>query len=43
MEQPPVRFAAGRDALGKVLEMAEAILSEAEALRELASSTDGQF
>ena len=40
MEQPPVRFAAGTDAVGKVLEKAELLRSEAERWRTLSTSTD---
>jgi hypothetical protein len=42
MEQPPVRFAAGSDALGVVLKKADTIRAEAEAFGELSSSTDSR-
>jgi len=42
MEQPPVRFAAGSDALGVVLKKANTIRAEAEAFGELSSSTDSR-
>jgi hypothetical protein len=42
MEQPPVRFATGSDAAGKVLEKAESIRFEAEKWRSLSPRTDGE-
>jgi NAD(P)-dependent dehydrogenase (short-subunit alcohol dehydrogenase family) len=41
MDEPPVRFAAGSDAVGFALDKAEALRSEVERMRELSSSTDG--
>ena len=41
MDEPPVRSAAGSDAVGFALDKAEALRSEIERMRELLSSTDG--
>lgn len=41
MPQPPLRFAAGSDAVGLVLSKADSLRAEVEQLRELSVSTDG--
>jgi NAD(P)-dependent dehydrogenase (short-subunit alcohol dehydrogenase family) len=41
MNEPPVRFAAGGDAVGFALDKAKALRSEVERMLELSSSTDG--
>ncbi len=42
LENPPLRFAAGSDAAGVVLQKGESIRKEAEQYKELSASTDGE-